>query len=205
MKRLLWVAVVVLSLSSARTARAKSAVTGFIGASTGGDITVLTDPGFDLQTALKTSPIYGFRVGAYGFPIGLEGSLSYSPSSLTGGAFDDQLQAKTSMLYAEANVLIIILPGPVAPFVTGGGGLHSLDFNVADVLNFKRSQFGYNFGGGVMVNASKLALRFDVRDHVTTFGLDDFGLGIIGGIIGLDNADARIHNVEISFGLGIRF
>ena len=56
-----------------------------------------------------------------------------------------------------------------------------------------------------MINASKLVLRFDVRDHVTTFGLNDFGLGILGSIVGLDSADARIHNVEISLGLGIRF
>ena len=205
MRRLLWVAVVALSLSSVRMARADSAITGFIGASTGSDITILADTEFDLQTSLKKSPIFGLRIGAYGFPVGIEGSLSYSPTSLIEGVFDDQLQAATGILYAETNVLIIILPGPVSPFVTGGGGLHYLDFNIADVLDVRRQHFGYNFGGGIMINVSKLALRFDVRDHVTTFGLNDFGLGILGGIVGLDNTDARIHNVEISLGLGIRF
>ena len=205
MKRLLWVAVVALSLSSVQTARADSAITGFIGASTGGDITVLTDTEFDLQTSLKNSPIFGLRIGAYGFPVGIEGSFSYSPASLTGDAFDDQLQAATSILYAEANVLIIVLPGPVSPFVTGGGGLHYLDFNIADFMDFRSNKFGYNFGGGIMINASKLVLRFDVRDHVTTFGLNDLGFGILGSIVGLDSTDARIHNVEISLGLGIRF
>ena len=35
--------------------------------------------------------------------------------------------------------------------------------------------------------------------------LNDFGLGIIGDIIGLASTDARVHNVELSFGVGIRF
>jgi hypothetical protein len=205
MKRLASLAILALSILSARTALADSVILGFFGASTGGDIKALTDPGFDLQAALKNSPIYGLRIGTYTCPIGLEGSLAYSPANLTGAAFNDQLKATASVLYAEANVLIIILPGPIAPFVTGGGGLHYLDFNVADILSYKRSKFGYNYGGGLKINASKLALRVDVRDHVTTFGLGDFGLGFLGGLIGLEQTDARIHNVEVSFGVGIRF
>jgi hypothetical protein len=40
---------------------------------------------------------------------------------------------------------------------------------------------------------------------VTTFGFDDLGLGIIGELIGLGETEARLHNVELSFGVGIRF
>jgi hypothetical protein len=55
------------------------------------------------------------------------------------------------------------------------------------------------------VNSSRISLRVDLRDHVTTFGLGDLGLGIIGDLIGLSNTESRLHNVELSFGLGIRF
>jgi opacity protein-like surface antigen len=102
-------------------------------------------------------------------------------------------------------VLIILLPGPVSPFVTAGLGLHYLNFNVADLASFDRSNLGYNIGGGLKVNSSRISLRVDLRDHVTTFGVGDLGLGIIGELIGLSNTESRLHNVELAFGLGIRF
>lgn len=202
-----WLAVAVLSLVPAVRAQADSEVSFVVGASVSGNISFL-DEGFDFddfQTAIKNSPLFGIRVGTYGFPIGFEGSLTYSPAALTGGVFDDLVEANTNILYAEANVLVIILPGPVSPFVTGGLGLHYLDFNVADLVTFDNTKLGYNFGGGLKVNASRVSLRVDVRDHVTTLALDDFGLGILGPILGLGETSARLHNVELSFGVGIRF
>jgi opacity protein-like surface antigen len=200
-------AAALLSLSIAGKAAADGEVTFVFGASISGDISVLND-NFDfndVQTAVKNSPMFGIRLGSYGYPFGIEGSLVYSPSGLTGGAFDDRLEANVSILYTEANVVVVILPGPVSPFVTAGLGLHYLDFNFADLASFDKAKFGYNFGGGLKVNASRISLRLDVRDHVTTFGLDDLGLGLIGDLIGLSGTDARLHNVELSFGLGIRF
>lgn len=195
------------ALAMASSARAEGEVAFVFGASISGDISVLNDNfNFDdVQTAVKNSPLFGLRLGGYGFPFGFEGSLIYSPSGLTGSAFDDQVDANLSILYTEANVLVIILPGPVAPFVTGGFGLHYLGFNFADLVSFNRAKLGYNFGGGLKVNASRVSFRVDVRDHVTTFGFDDLELGIIGELIGLSGAEARLHNVELSFGLGIRF
>lgn len=205
MRKSILVAALLLIFSTARESRADGAFYGFYGAGTGGNFTVLSDESFDLETALKNSPIFGARVGTYGFPFGFEGSLSFSPAALEGGAFDGAIEGKTNILYTEANLLIIVLPGPVAPFVTGGVGLHYLDFDIADFVSFSRSKFGYNFGGGLKIDISALALRFDVRDHVTTFGLEDLGLGIIGGIVGVGETDTRIHNVEISFAIGVRF
>lgn len=195
------------ALAMASSARAEGEVAFVFGASISGDISGLND-NFDfddVQTAVKNSPLFGLRLGGYGFPFGFEGSLIFSPSGLSGSAFDDQVDANLSILYTEANVLVIILPGPVSPFVTAGLGLHYLKFNFADLASFDRSKLGYNFGGGVKVNSSRISIRVDVRDHVTTFGFDDLGLGIIGDLIGLSGADARLHNVELSFGLGIRF
>jgi opacity protein-like surface antigen len=199
-------AAVLVSLSVADMAQADGEVTFVFGASISGDISVLNDLEFDqVETAIKNSPLFGLRLGSYGFPFGIEGSLIYSPSGLTGAAFDDVVEANAKILYTEANVLLIILPGPVAPFVTAGLGLHYLNFNVADLVSFNRSKLGYNFGGGLKINASRVSFRVDLRDHVTTFGFDDLGLGIIGDLIGLGDTEARLHNVELSFGLGIRF
>jgi len=206
MHKKLLAAAAVVSLSIAGKAGAEGEVTFLFGASISGDITVLNDLDVNqVETAVKNSPLFGLRLGSYGFPFGIEGSLVYSPSGLTGGAFEDLIEANASILYTEANVLVIILPGPVAPFVTAGLGLHYLSFNIADLVSFDRSKLGYNFGGGVKINASRVSFRVDLRDHVTTFGFDDLGLGIIGDLIGLDETEARLHNVELSFGLGIRF
>jgi len=191
------------SSASAREARADNELTFVLGAGFGGDFNVLTDPNLDLAAAFQNRPIYGIRVGKYGFPFGLEGSLTFNPSSVVGAAFTQELAV--NLLYAEANVLFIVLPGPISPFVTGGIGLHYVDINLADFLSLSNAKFGWNFGGGIKFNISRLVLRFDVRDHVTTFGLDDFGLGTIGNLIGLTNPEARVHNVEASVSIGIRF
>ena len=199
-------AAAVLFLLSAERARADSEVTFVGGASISGNISVLSDFDFkDIQTAVKNSPLFGVRVGKYGYPLGFEGSLIYSPSALTGDALNGLVETKANILYTEANLLIIILPGPISPFVTGGVGLHYFGFNVVDLASLSKTKFGYNFGGGLKLNASKLTLRVDVRDHVTTFGLNDAGLGLLGNIFGLANTSARVHNVELSAGVGIRF
>ena len=205
--RKLWLLLTVFFVVGIATddAHAESALSVFGGANIGGDLSLLTDGGnFDLETSIKNSPIFGMRVGSYGFPIGFEGSLTYSPSAIIGG-IDDQLDVKTNILYVEANAIVIILPGPIAPFVTGGIGVHYLNFDLADLTTTAQTKFGWNLGGGLKINVARVALRVDIRDHVTTLGLSDFGLGIIGDILGLANTDARVHNVELSFGVGIRF
>ncbi len=199
-------AAAMLLLTIAGKAGAEGEVTFLFGASISGDITVLNDLDINqVETAVKNSPLFGIRLGTYGFPFGIEGSFTYSPSGLTGGAFEDLIEANASILYTEANVLVLILPGPVSPFVTAGLGLHYLSFNIADLVSFDRSKLGYNFGGGLKMSASRVSFRVDLRDHVTTFGFDDLGLGIIGDLIGLSDTETRLHNVELSFGLGIRF
>lgn len=203
---LLVVAITILTLgTSTGSAYAESALTVFGGANIGGDLNLVTGGGdFDLQTAIKNSPLFGMRVGTYGFPIGFEGSLTYSPSAIIGG-INDQVDINTNILYVEANAIVIILPGPIAPFVTGGIGAHYLNFNLADFASTSQTKFGWNLGGGLKINVERVAFRVDIRDHITTIGLNDFGLGIIGDIIGLASTDARVHNVELSFGVGIRF
>lgn len=198
-------ALAVLSFTLAQEATADSELTFVFGASISGDFSALENVDFDeVQTAVKNSPLFGARVGSYGFPFGFEASLIYSPAALTGSAIDDRIKADASILYGEANLLVIILPGPVAPFFTVGGGVHYLNFNFANIAEANNTKLGYNWGGGLKVSASRLSLRVDIRDHVTTVSFDDVGLGIIAGILGFDES-ARLHNVELSFGVGIRF
>ena len=205
MKKSFFICAAALLFSSAATreARADNELTFVLGAGFGGNFNVLTDPNLDLAASFQNSPIYGIRVGKYGFPIGFEGSMTFNRSAVVVGAFDQEVAA--NLLYTEANVLVIVLPGPISPFVTGGIGLHYVDVNLADFLSLSNAKFGWNFGGGIKFSVSRLALRLDVRDHVTTFGLDDFGLGTIGNIIGLTNTEARVHNVEVSVSIGVRF
>ena len=205
MKQSFFICAAALLFSSAvtREARADNELTFVLGAGFGGNFNFLTDPNLDLAASFQNNPIYGIRVGKYDFPIGFEGSLTFNPSGVVGGAFNQELAA--NLVHIEANVLIIVLPGPISPFVTGGLGLHYVDINLTDRLSLGNAKFGWNFGGGIKFNISRLALRLDVRDHVTTFGLDDFGLGAIGNLIGLTNPEARVHNVEGSVSIGIRF
>ena len=205
MKNLWIVLAAALVVSSAREAVADGAVSFILGGNIGGNLNVLTDDGVDVVTSIQNSPLYGVRIGSYGFPFGFEGSLIYSPSALVGGAFDGAIETKANLLYTEANALLILLPGPIAPFATFGAGLHYVSFDVADLLSLSNSKLGWNYGGGIKFNVSRLQLRLDVRDHVTSIGLDDFGLGDVGNIIGLTETSTRVHNVEFSFGVGVRF
>lgn len=199
---LMGAAAIWILLAATRDARAETELSFFLGAGFGGNLNVLTDPGLDIATSFKNSPIYGVRIGTYGFPIGFEGSFSYSPSALVGEALNQE--AAANLLYTEANVLVIVIPGPISPFVTGGLGLHYVDINLADFLSLGNAKLGWNFGGGVKFNISRLALRFDVRDHVTSFGLGDFGLEDIGDLLGVTGS-SRVHNVEASVSIGVRF
>jgi hypothetical protein len=188
-----------------RDVLAKGEVTFVVGALSGGDIRVLVEDGFSFPAAYKKSPAFGLRLGSYGFPFAIEGSLLYGPSSLSGTAIRDLAEINTDVLYAEANLLVIVLPGPVSPFLTGGFGIHYLRFDLAQLTTRDSARFGYNFGGGLKLNVERVAIRIDVRDHVTTFALSDVGLGAIASLLGVGEADARVHNVEVSFGVALRF
>ena len=95
--------------------------------------------------------------------------------------------------------------------VTGGAGLQSFDFhgNVdligADVNLATVTKLGFNFGAGVKGNLGRVTLRADVRDHLTKFQETDFGIaGAIAEALGIE-FEQNVHNVEVSFGVGVRF
>jgi hypothetical protein len=189
---------------SASTAFAQGEVSGVLGGLLGGNLEVRED--LSVDTSLKNAVLYGFRGGWYGERLGVEGSYVSSPSGLRGEALEGLVDIDTRVSYFEGNALLFILPGDVSPFVTGGAGLSRLRFKILDLVETPIiSKFGFNFGGGVKGNFDRISIRFDVRDHVTSLKAEDFGaLGPIAGILGLD-LDQTLHNLELSFGIGVRF
>jgi hypothetical protein len=186
------------------SAFAQGEVSGVIGGLLGGNLDVRDD--LTVDTGLNNAILYGFRGGWYGGRAGVEGSYVSSPSGLRGEALGGLVDVDTRVNYLEGNALVFFLGGNVSPFVTGGAGLHRIRFNIVDLLETPTiNKFGFNFGGGVKANFDRLSIRFDVRDHVTSFQAEDFGqLGAIAEILGID-LDQTLHNLELGFGIGVRF
>ena len=194
---------VVLFFSTA-DASAEGEVTGVIGGLLGGSFKVATD--LSTETSFDNAVLYGFRGGWVGGHIGVEGSYVRSSTGLRGEAFEGLLNVETPTSYIEGNVLLLFLKGNVSPFLTGGVGLHRIKFEFNNILGSPDiDKLGYNFGGGVKANINRVTIRFDVRDHLTPLRAGDFGvLGSIAEIFGLD-LDQNLHNLEVSFGVGVRF
>lgn len=196
-------------LAATTAAAGEGEATFFIGGLLGGDINALQQG--DVITSFQNGAIYGGRAGWFGYPFAVEGSFGYSPSGLSVVVEDALLEVDTRVMYLDANALLIILPYAVSPFVTGEAGLQSFDFrgdvqpigvgvNLATV-----NKFGFNFGGGVKGNFGRVTIRADIRDHLTKFQESDFGIvGAIAELLGIQ-FEETVHNVEVSFGVGIRF
>lgn len=179
-------------------------VSFFVGGLVGGDLSTLLTDGFSLSSTLENGRTYGGRIGYYTFPFGVEGSFAYSNSGLgITGSFDDvTIRLGARVMYAEANALLILIPGPMQPFITGGGGLHSYKF--IDLAGIDVNKWGWNFGGGVKINIKRVSLRADVRDHLTSITAADLNIDQqLADLLGITSQ--KLHNVEISFGIGVRF
>jgi opacity protein-like surface antigen len=189
-------AVALLLLLPPAAAQAQNTeVTFAIGALLGDDIDLDLDIIDDARASFDNSPIYGGRVGWYGFPLGVEASVLYSPSGVTTDpAF--LTPDETSIMYAEVNALLIIIPGPVAPFVTGGVGVHRVQFTF-DEGDLTENAFGWNWGGGIKIKIGPIAVRGDIRDHVTRFESND--------VLALLGTENTFHNWEASAGIGVAF
>ncbi len=206
------VALIFVVLSAPPAQAFQGEISFVIGALVGGDFEALISADdVSLTTNFKNAPLYGARLGWFGYPLGIEGSLVYSPSGLSGSLQESFLTIDTRVIYLEANVVLIILPGPISPYITGGLGLHSFDFraNVGQIdQTFSLgdiNKLGYNFGAGLKFNLSRISFRAEVRDHFSKFKVDDFLFDpAIGEILGIE-FDQTIHNLEISGSVGIRF
>lgn len=200
-----WIRALVLTSLSASPALAEGEATFFIGGLLGGDINALERG--DIVSSFTNGVVYGGRLGWAGYPLGVEGSFAYSPTGLNAVVEDDLFEVDTRVIYADVNLNVIILPTRVSPFVTAGAGLQSFDFTgevqpIGIRLGIEKiNKFGFNFGAGVKGNINRVVLRVDVRDHVTKFTEDDIAILELIGI----QFEQTVHNVEVSFGVGVRF
>lgn len=193
-----------VTLFSTPNASAEGEVTGVIGGLLGGKLEVNAD--FSTQTSFDNAVLYGVRGGWVKGRFGIEGSFVRSFTGIKAEAFEALLNVETPTTYIEGNVLFIFLKGNVSPFLTGGAGLHRIKFELSNILRTPDiDKLGYNFGGGIKANIDRVTIRFDVRDHLTPLKAHDFGiLGPIAEIFGID-LDQKLHNLEVSFGIGVRF
>lgn len=149
----------------------------------------------------ETQPVFGARLGSYGARFGFEFGVEYSNGGLHWSMFDGTLASNVRTVYAEANVVISFLPGMVRPFATGGVGLHY--FELEEIAGEREYKFGWNIGGGVRIVRGAFVIRGELRDHVTSLDSDTFGLGLEEFVA--VNETFTIHNIELSFGIGVRF
>ena len=141
------------------------------------------------------------RFGSYAGRVGFEGSVTYSADAMQLSLFDGALVSNSRAVFAEFNVLVNILQGSFQPFVTAGLGAHAYD--LTDIDTDPVVKFGYNFGAGLRYLTGKFVFRGDVRDHVTSLDISDFGLGLEDVIVG--STSGTLHNVELSVGVGVIF
>lgn len=193
----------VQALSVASPSR-NTEVSFFLGGLVGGDLPAVITGDFSLAGTFQNGRTYGARVGYYTFPLGIEGSFTHSNSGLAVAVdlSEINIELAARVVYMEANAILFLIPGPVQPFVTAGGGLHS--YKLTDLGGLDVNKWGWNFGGGLKISISRVSLRADVRDHMTT--VDGAALGFDQELVDLLGFNAqRIHNVELSFGVGFSF
>jgi len=185
---------------------AKGEITGVIGGLIGGDLNNVLAGNASIGGAFDNGPLYGVRIGWIIPLFGLEASYVYSPSGVSLSVPNANVGVNGKVHYFEGNALWIIIPGPVSPFVTAGAGLHWYELDITganaspDAGELKK--LGFNFGGGIKINIKAITIRGEVRDHLTKIGPGDFNFSSVGSEI---FEDQRLHNVEISGGVGFRF
>lgn len=151
-----------------------------------------------LTEGFENAPIFGGRLGWSAFPFALEGSLVYSPSAINVngvGSFN------ANIVYAEIEAQILILPGPVSPFLGAGIGIHSIQLQVG--ANPRETTIGYVFGGGLRAAIGTLGLRVDIKDHITPLEITELD-PTFAEVIGVA-VSTNVHNVEFSGGVTIKF
>lgn len=146
----------------------------------------------------KNAPLFGGRVGVTAFPFAVEGSIIYSPSAINlsgGSSFDAKL------IYAEAEVQLVLFPGPVQPYIGGGLGFDHIRLQTNNTPS--ETVLGYVFGGGVKMAFGSVGARVDLKDHITPLKVDNLDPEFRRALLLI--RDTTLHNLELSGGITIRF
>jgi opacity protein-like surface antigen len=159
----------------------------------------LGEVGFAAQPVNLTN---GFRAGAR---LGLS-SGSWTGHELTYGferhdlEVGGQTESQAQVHQFAYDYVVNLAPSalPVRPFVLAGIGFSRFSPGVEGIFESgsAETKFAYNYGGGVKVKLGPLfGLRFDRRDYVT--GRPNF--------LDLQQVTGKLHNIEYSAGLSLRF
>ena len=170
-----------------------------IGQFLGDKVGELSDLGGALQPEFRDAALYGGRLGFSWLMVGVEASVVVGPTGVKLPLIED-IDAR--VLYAEVDLILRLLPGPVSPYLAAGLGLHSFRFELPG-QQIQESRLGYNFGAGVKLGLGSFALRLDLRDHLTNFDLTVLDPQLV-EILDLEDK-LTLHNVELSGGLSIDF
>jgi opacity protein-like surface antigen len=103
-----------------------------------------------------------------------------------------------AVLTAMGNLVISVPAGPFRPFLTGGIGLVRTRLDLvltSSSEDFSANNFGYNFGGGVMVLLpAHLGIRGDIRYIRSASDVS---------ILGISLANSAVNFTRVSVGLVI--
>lgn len=135
-------------------------VTPFVGVATGTPID-------------ENRTVYGGSIGATGSVIGFEFDFGYSPNFYEIEDDFGELGSSGSVSTLMGNLLIGLPLGRVRPYATFGAGLMRSNLDVFDVFDdLDRSDFGVNYGGGVMAFLTDHVGIRDIR-HFRSLQNDD--------------------------------
>jgi opacity protein-like surface antigen len=98
-------------------------------------------------------------------PLGVEGLIDYKRTTYSEGGGD---VLRVEQYPVQASLMLFILPGPVQPYILGGGGWYYTRSTYLGPLSAQASDtqhtFGGHAGGGVEFGAkSKVSVHVDVR------------------------------------------
>ena len=169
-------------------AAAQGFISPFIGFDFGGDSGCPTATGCDDKNS--NIGVSGGKLGAIG---GGEVELGYARNF-----FGDTPGVDANVLTLMANVIIGPKIGGIRPFVLGGVGLikSHVEFTAGSLLD-SSNDFGWNFGGGLMLMfGDHLGVRGDLR-HFRSFSDHD--------ILGFSLANEKLRFNRASVGLVLAF
>lgn len=148
-----------------------------------------------LSTDFADANLFGVRAGVGLLLVDVEASLLTGKS----GLFEDTEHATDARFtYLEGAAVVRLFPGPVAPFLAAGLGLHRIALDGPD-----HTTLGYNVGVGLKVALGAVGVRADLRDHITPLDVEDLGPELAEALG--EDGSTTLHNFELSLGLIVRF
>ena len=161
LRRLTIIVALTMVIAIPRAAQAEGLLTGFVGATFGGD-----------TTAEATT--YGFGLGATaGGVFGFELDVGTTADIL---GVDSEAVGDSSVTTVMGNLMVGV-GGPIRPYVTGGAGLIRSSLDGSSMGSVDSNDFGVNVGVGVIgFLTDHVGIRGDVRYFRSVGGGPESGL-----------------------------